>query len=102
MKSMRGVPNKKAYFEVRDNGKDFDKNEIPYLFGRFFTKGEAGPDSRRGIRLGLSIAKSIVTAHGGEIIAFSRYPMALFSGLFCRCSLQRRRITHESNQSTGD
>jgi two-component system sensor histidine kinase KdpD len=64
----------KAYFEVRDNGKGLDKNEIPYLFDRFFTKGEAGPDSRRGIGLGLSIAKSIVTAHGGEIIAFSRVP----------------------------
>jgi two-component system sensor histidine kinase KdpD len=63
-----------AFFEVRDNGKGLDRNEIPYLFDRFFTKGEVGPDSRRGIGLGLSIAKSIVVAHGGEITAFNRVP----------------------------
>lgn len=64
----------KAYFEVRDNGKGLDREEIPYLFDRFFTKGEAHSDSRRGIGLGLSIAKSIVTAHGGEITAFNKEP----------------------------
>jgi two-component system, OmpR family, sensor histidine kinase KdpD len=63
-----------AFFEVRDNGQGLDKSEIPFLFDRFFTKGEARSDSRRGIGLGLSIAKSIIMAHGGEITAFNRVP----------------------------
>jgi two-component system, OmpR family, sensor histidine kinase KdpD len=64
----------KASFEVRDDGPGIDEKDIPHLFDRFFTKGESRADSRRGIGLGLSIAKSIITAHGGEIIAFNAHP----------------------------
>jgi two-component system, OmpR family, sensor histidine kinase KdpD len=63
-----------ATFEVRDDGPGIDDKDLPYLFNRFYTKGEGLSDSRRGIGLGLSISKSIVTAHSGEIIAFNAYP----------------------------
>ena len=63
-----------ASFEVRDDGPGIDEKDIPHLFDRFFTKGESRADSRRGIGLGLSISKSIVTAHGGEIKAFNGHP----------------------------
>ena len=62
-----------ATFEVRDDGPGIDEKDIPHLFDRFFTKGESRTDSRRGIGLGLSIAKSIVMAHGGEITAFNAF-----------------------------
>jgi two-component system sensor histidine kinase KdpD len=65
---------KAATFEVRDDGPGIDEKDIPYLFDRFFTKGESRADSRRGIGLGLSISKSIVQAHGGEISAFNAHP----------------------------
>lgn len=69
-----------ASFEVRDDGPGIDEKDIPHLFERFFTKGETHADSRRGIGLGLSISKSIVTAHGGTITAFNAYPNgAVFS-----------------------
>jgi two-component system, OmpR family, sensor histidine kinase KdpD len=67
-------------FEVRDDGPGIDEKDIPHLFERFFTKGESHADSRRGIGLGLSISKSIVSAHGGTIKAYNAHPSgAVFS-----------------------
>ena len=63
-----------ATFEVRDDGPGIDEKDIPHLFDRFFTKGESRADARRGIGLGLSISRSIVTAHGGTISAFNAQP----------------------------
>ena len=63
-----------AFFEVRDDGPGIDEHDLPHVFDRFFTKGERSTDARRGIGLGLPIAKSIVTAHGGEIHAYNTHP----------------------------
>jgi len=51
---------------VRDEGEGMSPEEVARMFDRFY-KGERS----RGSGLGLSIAKSIVTAHGGEIRASS-------------------------------
>ncbi len=51
---------------VQDTGDGMSRDEIGRIFDRFY-KGERS----RGSGLGLSIARSIVTAHGGEITASS-------------------------------
>lgn len=51
---------------VRDTGEGMSPQEVARVFDRFY-KGEGS----RGSGLGLSIAKSIVTAHGGGITASS-------------------------------
>lgn len=51
---------------VQDSGDGMSRDEVARIFDRFY-KGERS----RGSGLGLSIAKSIVTAHGGEITASS-------------------------------
>jgi signal transduction histidine kinase len=51
---------------VRDAGEGMSSEELARIFDRFY-KGSAS----RGSGLGLAIAKSIVTAHGGEIRASS-------------------------------
>jgi PAS domain S-box-containing protein len=51
-------------FEVRDTGRGIEPDQIPHLFDRFW---QAERSSRRSIGLGLSIAKGIVSAHGGRI-----------------------------------
>jgi len=51
---------------VRDEGEGMSPEEVARMFDRFY-RGEGS----RGSGLGLAIAKSIVTAHGGEIRASS-------------------------------
>jgi signal transduction histidine kinase len=49
---------------VTDTGPGIPAEQLPHIFGRFW---QAHRTDRRGIGLGLSIAKGIVEAHGGEI-----------------------------------
>jgi signal transduction histidine kinase len=51
-------------FGVTDWGPGIPAEQLPHIFGRFW---QANPTDRRGIGLGLSIAKGIVEAHGGKI-----------------------------------
>ena len=48
---------------VRDTGVGIPSESLPHLFDRFWR----GHEARRGSGLGLTIAKGIVEAHGGEI-----------------------------------
>jgi PAS domain S-box-containing protein len=51
-------------FCVSDNGPGIPPDQLPHIFGQFW---QAMPSDRRGIGLGLAIAKGIVEAHGGMI-----------------------------------
>lgn len=51
-------------FRVRDHGPGIQAEAIPHLFDRYWQPERS---RRQGSGLGLSIAKNIVTAHGGKI-----------------------------------
>jgi signal transduction histidine kinase len=53
--------------EVQDEGPGIASEDLPHVFERFYKARDSG-----GMGLGLSIAKQIVQAHGGEIIALSQ------------------------------
>lgn len=59
-------------FRVKDNGKGMTREQIAHVFERFYQ----GKDSHNkiGLGLGLSIVKSLVEMHGGEIYAESDGP----------------------------
>lgn len=59
-------------FRVKDNGKGMTREQITHVFERFYQ----GKDSHNkiGLGLGLSIVKSLVEMHGGEISAESDGP----------------------------
>ncbi len=54
-------------FEVCDNGPGICDEFIDHVFDRFFTGESTYKDSRKGVGLGLSICKSIIDAHKGQI-----------------------------------
>jgi signal transduction histidine kinase len=56
---------------VRDTGPGMDKEELPYVFERFYRTDKSRTRDTGGTGLGLSIAKGLVEAQGGSIWAES-------------------------------
>lgn len=56
---------------VRDNGKGIEKDELPYIFDRFYRTDSSRNSRTGGSGLGLAIAKKIIDEHGGNIWAES-------------------------------
>lgn len=62
-----------AIFEVSDDGIGITKERVPVLFQQLGEARDDVPiDSSRGMGIGLSICKTIVTAHGGTIEAVNK------------------------------
>jgi heavy metal sensor kinase len=57
----------KAVLEVEDNGVGIPADARPHIFERFFRVDKARSREMGGAGLGLSIVKSICTAHGGRV-----------------------------------
>ncbi|MGQ0643966.1 MAG: ATP-binding protein [Elusimicrobiota bacterium] len=58
---------------VEDSGEGMDPRHLPRLFGEFY-QVEGAANQRKGLGLGLAIAREIVTGHGGRIGASSEGP----------------------------
>ena len=59
---------------VADDGPGIDDESKPRIFDMFYSGANKVADSRRSLGLGLSLCKSIITAHGGEISVRDNHP----------------------------
>jgi signal transduction histidine kinase len=60
-----------AVLEVQDNGVGIPGDALPHVFERFYRVDQIRSGDLEGAGLGLSIAKSICSAHGAQIEATS-------------------------------
>ncbi|MGO2861143.1 MAG: sensor histidine kinase [Brevibacterium sp.] len=65
--SLRGFPNGRVRFEVRDHGDGIDPEVVPRIFERFYRLDVSRTRDTGGSGLGLSIVKAIVENHHGAI-----------------------------------
>ena len=65
----------RVVFTVADDGPGISDQEKKQIFQMFYTGANTVADSRRSLGLGLSLCRSIVTAHGGEIFVFDNQPV---------------------------
>ncbi len=64
--------NDQAVFTIADRGSGISEEDLPNIFQAFYTTHTKGPDTQRGVGLGLAICRSVVAAHGGTISAQNR------------------------------
>jgi signal transduction histidine kinase len=63
---------KKALFAVENSGEGIPQEELSHLFERFYKSDRSRGLDKKGMGLGLFIAKSVIDAHGEEIWVESR------------------------------
>ena len=69
-------------FEVKDNGPGVEDADLPYVFERYHRSNTSSVRNRKGLGLGLSLCKSIVEAHHGEISIRKNYPTGTIVSFF--------------------
>ena len=61
------------HFNVEDNGIGIPKEHLPRIFETFYRAKQAGSEGIEGRGLGLSLVKTIIERHGGEVWVESEY-----------------------------
>ncbi len=64
----------KAVIQISDNGPGIPDEMKPHIFDMFYSGANKVADSRRSLGLGLSLCKSIVNAHGGQLTVADNKP----------------------------
>lgn len=66
--------NKMVIVKISDNGPGMSDEVKKHVFDMFYSGANQIADSRRSLGIGLSLCKSIITAHGGEISVADNEP----------------------------
>ncbi len=85
--SLRRITDTGFVIEVHDDGPGIPDSEKPKVFEPFYRTDEARESDRQGMGLGLSIARSVILAHGGVIELRDRAPHGLNVHIFLPATL---------------
>jgi signal transduction histidine kinase len=80
--TLQHIPDSGFAIAIEDDGPGIPNNEKTKVFEPFYRTDEARESDRQGMGLGLSIARSIILAHGGTIELFDREPHGLMVCIF--------------------
>lgn len=80
-----------ALFEVRDNGAGIDPQLLPKIFQTHLPSDDSNGDQKRNMGIGLSVCRTIIRAHGGDMDAEN----APAGGAVFRFTLPLEEDTHE-------
>lgn len=64
--------NRSAFVSVKDTGIGIEREQLPYVFDRFWRADKARSRREGGTGLGLAIAQTIAQRHGGKIMVTSQ------------------------------
>lgn len=84
-----------CYVSVKDNGAGISKEDLPYVFDRFYKAEKAHtPSNTSGTGLGLSIVRRILEQHGQDIFAESNVGEgACFTFTLKRAAQAKKRVS---------
>ncbi len=97
------VEDDETVVEIHDRGPGLEPDELERVFTPFYRGVEARTSSKQGVGLGLSSARSIVRAHGGDIrlvlpgeglLVQVRLPLVGAVKARRRCGCRRRSKRH--------
>jgi signal transduction histidine kinase len=71
--SLKRLKNKKLLVSVYNEGQGISKEDLPYVFERFYKSDKSRGLNKSGVGLGLFIAKTIIDSHEEEIWVESEY-----------------------------
>lgn len=61
----------RIYFSIKNTGKGIAKEDLPFIFDKFYKTDKSRSEDKKSMGLGLYIVKTIITLHGGEIFVTS-------------------------------
>lgn len=65
------VRDNRLYFSIKNTGKGIAKEDLPFIFDKFYKTDKSRSEDKKSMGLGLYIVKTIITLHGGEIVVTS-------------------------------
>ena len=80
--SLQKLPGRGYRIEVEDDGPGIADADKARVFEPFYRTSEARESEKQGMGLGLSIARSVILAHGGSIELADRLPCGLKVSIF--------------------
>ena len=66
-------------FKIKDNGIGIPKQDLPYIFSRFYRTDKSRSTDTGGVGLGLTITRQLVRAHNGKIEVDSKPGQTVFT-----------------------